>query len=447
MSDTASALTRSVRIVERPPTWRAEPYAIAYVLPDAELTAEQLITAHEWAWHEALPNPRVITPSVLRWSSLFNPRFFNAVMADPTFTADREQRALAWANPALEHIDSTRFWLQSLLFLAGVTLSAAIVQSRRSAGTIGSKLDRLWEAGVLAESGVASDLQPLALKEVVRSLAKTHRFGNVDSLFAIRRLFMAALARLAPTDGDVVTMAAGRLSFETADRFGLVDMLREACGPQLHAVIVYGSSVASATFADYDLLLVVDNAEAVLRTLADRSPSWHGKELNIGVYTPDEMLVMQRLSGDNIGEYGLCLWGEAAIVRKPVDILLARNLSFGVVRQRQQLGMLSRAVGDPLPADGDDRRNLHDYFVKIPANVAKGTFGAIGSRLSKEEVQAWLIAQVGFDVAAEQARARVGYPVRALANAAIATGAVLDELNMRAGLVAPAVDRPRMRER
>jgi len=436
-----------VRIVERPPTWRVQPYTIAYVLVDRELTPEELIGTHEWACREGLPNPRVITPSVLRWSELFNPRFFKATMADPAFPAAADVSRLTWSNPALGHLDLTRFWLESVLFLAGVTLSAAIVQSRYSAGTIGSKFDRLWEAGVLAESGVVSDLQPLALKDAVRTLAATRGPGDVERLLAIRRLFMASLARIAPDDGEVVAMAAGSLPSTMADRFGFVEMLRTACGPRLRALIVYGSSVASESFADYDLLLIVDDVEDVLRAFAGRSPSWRGRELNLGVYSPDEMLVMQRLSGDNIGEYGLCLWGQAAVVRKPARMLLARNFSFGVVRQRQQLGMLSRAIADPPPGDGDDRRNLYEYFVKIPANVAKGTFGVLGSRLSKEEIQMWLQTCVGFDVAAQQSRSRAGHHVPALANAAIATGVVLERLNTRVEMCGPRLDQTAVRDR
>src|SRR5262249_11157523 len=158
------------------------------------------------------------------------------------------------------------------------------------------------------------------------------------------------------------------------DRFGFMDSLLKECGSTVRAVIAYGSSIASATFADYDLIVVSDQPETVLRRLAGRSPVWGGKELNIGVYSPNELIIMQRLSGDNLAGYGICLWGEAAVVQKPLDLLLARNFSFGVIRQRQQLGMLSRTL-EPIVTTNDDLRNLYDYFVKIPANVAKGTFG------------------------------------------------------------------------
>ena len=446
VNDSTTPFPQVVRFVERPPTWRGVPYALAYVFAARELSAEELLEGHQWASRASLPHPRVITPSMLRWSSLFNPRFFYAVMSDPAFTDAREGHSLAWTFRVLDTIDVTRFWLQSVLFLAGVTLSAAVVQSRYSEGTIGSKFDRLWEAGTLADLGAVPELRSLALKDAVRTLVASSSDADVDRLLAIRRLYMSALARLAAADGDLINIKARNPSAAMAERFAFVDELRAESGPALRGVIVYGSSISSEEFADYDLLLIADDAEAVLRRFANRSPAWRGKELNLGVYTPDELIVMQQLSGDNLAEYGLCLWGEATVVRKPVEFLLARNFSFGVIRQRQQLGMLSRAIVDPIPADGDDRRNLHDYFVKIPANVAKGTFGALGSRRSKEEIQQWLRTNAGFDVNSEQASARAGDPVRPLARAVVASGAVLEQLNARVGLVMPAVDRHAMRK-
>ena len=200
------------------------------------------------------------------------------------------------------------------------------------------------------------------------------------------------------------------------NRFGFLESLRDSCGRGLDAVIAYGSSVSSESFADYDLLVVAEDAEEVLNRLAGKSPKWCNKEINIGVYSPAELVVMQRLSGDNLMDYGICLWGSAPVVRKALRSLLIRNFSFGILRQRQQLGMLSRNMGDPLPHDGDDRKNLNDYFVKIPANVAKGTLGALGERWPKERVQGWMMAEIGFDTLDEQAKARAGNPVAALAS-------------------------------
>ncbi|WP_211468071.1 hypothetical protein, partial [Collimonas silvisoli] len=105
------------------------------------------------------------------------------------------------------------------------------------------------------------------------------------------------------------------------------------------------------------------------------------------------------------------------------------NMSFGLIRQRQQLGMIAAALVQPSQGGEDDRRNLHEYFVKIPANIVKGTFGATGIRMSKESAQSWLLAQCDFDTATQQKQVVAGYPGSALAEAAVATGAALRALN------------------
>jgi hypothetical protein len=70
--------------------------------------------------------------------------------------------------------------------------------------------------------------------------------------------------------------------------------------------------------------------------------------------------------------------------------------------------MLSHACILPASTHADDLRNLIEYFVKIPANVAKGTPGASGERWSKERVREWMLGETGFDVVAEQMRATTG---------------------------------------
>ena len=422
-----------IRTVERPRTWRKLPYSITYLLPEHELHPDELIDMHLWAYGKNLPNPRIISPSMLQWSSLFNPRFFAAV---DDSRGGCELR-LSWSNPdeAPEDSELAHLWLESTMFLAGVTLSAAIIQSRFSPETIGSKYDRLWEAGIMAHAHVAPELRSLDLLETVRSLASDTKTNHVDRLLVIRRQFMAAWALLAPSGGEIEMMSAGALPEKYADRFGFIDDLRKWCGRGLHALIVYGSSISSENFSDYDLLVVTDYPELLLRRLAGQSPTWRHKEMNMGVYSPDELIEMQRLSGDNLSDYGVCFWGAAPVVRKPFSKLLTRNFSFGVIRQRQQLGMLSRMVGEPLPEDGDDRRNLHDYFVKIPANVAKGTLGVMGEFWSKEKVQEWMKTELGFDAIGEQMKAKLGNPSQALANSVLATGKVLSKLNERVNLV------------
>ena len=439
----AHRIRGDVRIVRRVPTWRGQDYRLSYVLLEQEPTVDELVAASKWAQQEGLENPRVIAPSMMRWSSLFNPRFFRAVTGDLRSAGkDSSIPQLTWTNTdwGPDRMDLTRFWLESVMFLAGVTLSAAIVQSRHSAGTIGSKYDRLWEAGVLADCGVASELQVLELLPAVRSLAADSEITEVDRLLMIRGLFMEVLTKLAPSGGTLVNMRAETLTPAKAERFGFLDSLCQECGPKLRALIVYGSSVSSSSFADYDVLVVVEDPKSMLRRFAGTAPVWGGKELNIGVYSPDELLVMQRLSGDNLADYGVCLWGETTVVRKPLGQLVARNFSFGVVRQRQQLGMLSRAAEAAATA-GDNLRNLYDYFVKIPANVAKGTFGALGDRLPKEVVLKWLRDEVNFDAALEQQRAVLD-PVPSLAASALATGTVLEVLNNRIKFVRPLQAEP-----
>jgi len=422
-----------IRIVERPATWRGYSYLITYLLADHEPTAGELVAMHRWAYSENLPNPRVITPSLFQWSSLFNPRFFGAVIAERGGWESR----LSWTSPdeAPEDGQLVHLWLESTLFLAGVTFSAAIIQSRYSHGTIASKYDHLWEAGVLADSAIVPELRVLDLLETVRALAADIEADGIERLLAIRRQFMAAWTLIAPPNGDVEVMSESQPPIEFAARFGFVNELRKRCGRGLHAIIAYGSSVSSQSFSDYDLLIVAEDAEVLLRRLAGQSPKWCDKEMNIGIYSPNELLVMQRLSGDNLADYGVCLCGAIPVIRKHVSRLLIRNFSFGILRQRQQLGMLSRAVGEQIPANGDDRRNLHDYFVKIPANVAKGTLGALGERWSKECIQEWLISEFGFDAVEEQRLARTGNPAGALAKSALATGKVLATLNERVNLV------------
>jgi len=390
---------------------------------DRELDAEELVGLLRWAGRSDIPNPRVITPRHISWSSLFHPRFFMSVRGvDPA-------AALAFTDPTVSDDcqSLSRLWLQSVLFLAGVTLSAAIVQRRSSEGTIASKLDRLWDAGTLAGTDVAPELRALDLHGRVHALA-SRKSDEVNRLLAIRRAFLDALASVAPTTGTLAVMRKSAARSYADGRFGFVDDLRASLGRGVRAIVVYGSSVSGNRFADIDALVIVDDPEAALQHLAGTSPTWRGKELNLGIYSPHELVTMQRLSGDNLPDYGVCVWGEAEVVRKPVSDLLVRNLSFGVVRLCQQLGMLSPTATRTESLD-PSRRNLYEYFVKIPANVAKGTLGAVGRQPSKQQVHEWLSSMIGFDTPATQVQAARGRVVEALASSALATGHALAALN------------------
>jgi hypothetical protein len=436
VAELAPRILKDVQRVVHPPSWRGEPFTIHYLLLNSEAGGAELLDLYNWAQTEGLENPRAISPQTMAWSFLFQPQFFAAMRTAEVADMGRPVRLAAHGSGDFGGAEgASTFWLQSIVFLASVTLSAAIVQGRWSQGTIASKYDRLWQAGTARAAGMTPALARLSLHERVLSLAADEGLDPLERLLSIRRLFEEAIDVL--TEEEEATPVILRDSGGPhLSRFGFVDELRDVL-PDLQAVIVYGSSISSTVFADYDAVLVTADSERALRRLENASPRWRGKELNLSIYTQRELWRMQLLSGDNLADYGLCVFGEAELPEKPVALLLARNLSFGMVRQRQQLGMVGAALESGGQA-GDDRANLYQYFIKIPANVAKGTFGATGRRLSNEEAGDWLRARCGFDPAQQQALAREGPVAAPLASSAAATGETLRQLNEELGIVEPA---------
>lgn len=415
-----------VQRVFHEPGWRGVPFVLNYLLLEADPQAEDLIDIYRWARDNGLENPRAIFPRARTWASLFQPNLAAAI-------GDRDP-GLRCADPDLAWLSAPRaarrFWLQSIVFLAAVTLSAAIVQARWSRGTLESKLDRLWQAA--SSPVLAGEIDAAWLRGEIAAIAHSTA-PPIERLLAIRRLFGTLIERLASdVPATRTTVGAGPRAGDP--RFGFAAGLADRFA-DLRGVVVYGSSVSSADFADIDAVVVLDNPEVALRALEGAAPTWQGKELNLGIYSPQELWAYQLLSGDNLGDYGECVFGSVELPVRDRSLLLARNCSFGVVRQRQQLGMLARA-GEPAdPAD--DRQNLFHYFVKIPANVAKGTFGAAGLRRTKTEVNGWLRRKTGFDAASAQAEVMTGSAELPLARAALATLDALVALNAEFKLVEP----------
>ena len=435
----ASQLIKTVRRVHHPPTWRDTPYVVDFVMLTRELGGPELLSVYQFAKNNGLVNARVIAPSTLEWSSLFQPRFYTATRREPEFrNTPRLCLALAGADGMLvTPSERVRFWLQSIVFLAAVTMSAAIIQGRWSAGTLASKFDKIWTAGEASKLSAATDLADLELFDRVRLIAANSETTAVSRLLEVRSLFDLIVDRLAQhVPASRVHLRSVGSSDPRLSRFGFVRRLRQSVA-SIQAIIVYGSSVSSEEFADYDVVLVVEDPQAVLAALANTRPMWMGKELNLSVYSPSELWRMQLLSGDNLADYGVCVFGEVDLPEKTTELLLTRNISFGVVRQRQQLGMVERSLCE-WQSDGDDRKSLYEYFAKIPANVAKGTFGAVGQRRTNEDVYSWLLDRCAFDTKAEQVRALSGFPATALANSAVATGRVLRELNEQFGIARSA---------
>jgi len=425
-----------VQTVTHRDTWRGEPFTLNYVVLRSEPDAAALLASCRWALGEGLENPRMVTPSIMAWSSLFQPTLYAALVEHgglpPTVPMRFTFGAPSGCNTSPE---LSLLWLQSVVFLAAVTMSAAIVQGRWSRGTIESKFDRLWQAST--SSALPKSVDAERLREEVIRLASAP-LPSIDLLLAIRHQFTVLVEALSK-DVDAERVIASVTMPVKHDRFGFAAWLADWL-PGLTAVIVYGSSVSGPDYADIDAILVVDDAELVLRLLENRRLEWGGKELNVGVYTQAELWQIQLLSGDNLADYGRCILGKVELPQKQVPILLARNLSFGIVRQRQQLGMLARALWDE-GSEADDRRNLHHYFVKIPANVAKGTFGALGRRLSKPDVHAWLRDRTGFDTEREQRAVLADGPALPLAASALATMATLRELNAELNIVEPIMEK------
>jgi hypothetical protein len=423
-------MVSSVQSVTHRETWRGEPYVLSYLLLREDPAPGDLLAVYRWAVAEGLANPRAVTPSFLTWSSLFQPTLHAAVSRCAGMSAAPSIRFAGGApRGCADQAELRTFWLQSVVFLAAVTLSAAIIQGRWSRGTVESKFDRLWQAAT--SSALPDAIDGFALRADVAQLSSAE-IPSIDLLLAIRARFMALVRAL--SDGVLAepVRAVARGAMDDG-RFGFAAWLAGWL-PGLTGVVVYGSSVAGADYADIDAVLVVDDADAVLRLLENRRLEWGGKELNVGVYTADELWRMQLLSGDNLADYGVCVHGEVMLPHKSVATLLARNVSFGMVRQRQQLGMLARALADGADAL-DDRRNLHHYFVKIPSNVAKGTFGAVGRRRTKREVNDWLKATAGFDTELAQRAVLADGPIAPLAASALATMGALRELNAELGIV------------
>jgi hypothetical protein len=255
------------------------------------------------------PNARVFTPRMLEWASIFHPAFFAAMSRGEVQPGASLPRRLRLNVPTSRELNvaTTLYWLQSTLFLAGVTLSAALIQGRFSRGTVASKLDRLWQAGGIAQAADLPDFGALRLKDEVANLAREIERPE-KLLVPLKHCFAKAIAALAasvPVEAE--QMIESELGSELSDRFGFRHDLAAAIGPRLRCMIVYGSSVTSNAFADYDVIIVADERDEVLLKLRNLAPSYRGVELNVSVFEPEEFWNYQVLSGDNLSHHGICI--------------------------------------------------------------------------------------------------------------------------------------------
>jgi len=376
------------------PSWRGEDVGRTYsfFVTAEEVDRDRFVAACAEAQASGLENTRVFTPAMLDWASIFHPAFF-AAMSRHHPRHFRGLRLCVPTSPNLRVVDPS-YWLQSMLFLAGVTLSAALIQNRFSPGTLASKLDRLWQAGAVAEGRGMETLNALKLRDRVLDFAQ--RLDRPEEvLFDLKDCFseaLSAMARSIPVEAEELREV--RLSSEMRDRFGFRSDLSAAIGPKMQCMIVYGSSVNSPTFADYDVIVVTPDRNDALRSLRRLAPAYRGVELNISVFEPEEFWNYQTISGDNLSHHGLCICGEAIVPKKSEADLLARNYSFGFIRLRQILGMCATANSAGVGDDG--RLSLYGYFAKIPLNVARGILGAKGISVTKEELLGWASSSLSY---------------------------------------------------
>lgn len=405
-----------------PPTWRkTERQTYSYLVTKAESGCREYQNACYEANKLSVPNPRVFTPSMLNWASAFHPRFFHALTAAGADVLTPLKLGIP-VSPGLE-VATARYWLQSVIFLAGVTLSAAIIQGRFSRGTLESKLDRLWQVGATATAAGIDALEDLRLPEKVQQLAEDLD-NPIELLLKLKRTYHDVLMVLSKSVAvEAEAIAEAQLDATLSDRFGFRSELAKELDRNVRCIIVYGSSVASSSFADYDLILVVEDRDRALRTLAKRSPKYRGVELNISVFEPEEFWAYQTISGDNLSLHGLCLYGEVLAPRKSKADLLARNFSFGFVRMRQLIGMTYAML--QLQTPDDDKANLQAYFAKIPLNVARGILGATGTAVTKEAVVRWAANTLSYSPDAGMTEG----PAMSLAASAWATNQTLVHFN------------------
>jgi hypothetical protein len=431
------------QVVLMPPTWKEQvPVRFTFVLYEEELSRAELHRFFELSAALDLPNARPISRKLLELASIFHPLFYKS------FTSGRGRaRAEGELADFIDSLDpyrlkvdvdstisgtSAQYFIQSLLFLAGCTLSAAVIQNRFSAGTIDSKLNRLWQAAQYGERFGYTKFQALNIDRFVIECSENTEIAPVEQLIEIKKAYGRALAAL--FDGLSIKRCAVEqetLSMTDKVRFGFVDDLREMLGTNLQCILVYGSSVTSLDFADYDLVVVVRDAGQALRRLAGVNPAYRGKDINLSVYDMEDFIAFQSMSGDNLNHNARCLYGEAEIPIKPARDLMVRNFSFAFIRLRQLLGMAGYLARQKTHGGLQNQTNLYEYFVKIPMHIMKGVRSVAHEPISKEYINAWTASELGYDLKDQMALLTARRFTEAIANAYLATHSVIYRLNDR----------------
>ncbi len=420
-----------------PANWKcSEPTLYTLVFVKGELTAADYDYFFKQAAVFNLSNPRVFSTSALEFSSVLHPAFFYALLKSKEQTTPPLVAYLNSLQPQTINIPLSKklqagtslYYLQSLVFLSGVTLSAALIQNRWSQGTIESKLNRLWQAAHLLNNNDKLEITAENIRDFVLEMGAALANNPLYVLKKVKSFYAELLAQLVkniPCQKKV--MKPKKLTPQQKLRFGFVESLKKQLGSNLKAIVLYGSATNSEQFSDYDLIVVVNDLTEALQKLTGKSPTYNGIELNISIYGPRDFWNYQLASGDNLYDHGICLYGEIEVPHKSKNELLMRNFSFGFIRYRQLLGM--GFYVNSITSKDDDKRNLLDYFIKIPLNIAKGIEGSTGNISTNEAIKAWAINTMNFDVEALKAASREGNHLIAVSHAIYAAQEVLKIYN------------------
>ncbi len=427
--------------------WKSEPpVQYNYVYMDTDLEAEDYVSFFQLCRNLNIPNPRIFSPRILSFASVLHPSlFFSVKYGESTsnelnaFKKSLVPMELTFDYNSNTDLDSPKFYFQSLAFLSGVTLSAAIIQNRYSEGTIESKLNRLWQLATASGQNDILGLNEIDIKQFVLKTANKLNGDKLNVLVDIKKFYSTVLKKLVKDiDCEWRCLKADRLSKSQKVKYGFIDSLKSDLGSNLQCVILYGSAVNSQKFSDYDLILIVKNLDSAINALAGKSPIYRGLELNISLFDEDDFITYQLASGDNLIDHALCLYGETNVPHKTSNLLLTRNFSFGFIRFRQQIGV-SAYVND-IKSRQDDKKNLLDYFIKIPLNVSKGIEGCFGQINTNEELRYWFKETLGFDVDFFRAESAKGNHNVAIAVASWATETVMYLANLKYGFCKPAYE-------
>jgi hypothetical protein len=426
-------------IVYMPPGWKELfPVPYTFVYTTTELTAADYVTFFRCCSSNQVNNARLFSPRTLQYASCFHPSFYSAVQKSRSGSTTDARSDGRYLNPLkmIEQVSqeldfpSVKYWLQSLVFLAGVTLSAAIIQNRWSVGTLESKLNRLWQLAQYKEMRGLESLKELQIEAFVLKCAD-QLTSNPKHVLKDLKIFYSQVLKKLTSDIPCLKkeLHTTKLTSAQKKRFGFINELQSLLGKNMQCVIAYGSSTNSVQFADYDLIIVVKNIGLALDNLAGITPQYNGLELNISLFDEADFDYYQLASGDNLANHALCLYGSVMVPHKAATDLVARNYSFGFIRFRQLLGMAAH-YGN-ITSNTDDKLNLLNYFIKIPMNVFKGIQGCYSTIGTNEEVKEWAKTTIGFDVNAQQLKAKEGYSMDSIANAAWATQEVMHWFDKR----------------